>query len=79
MNGVKIVRACDRHSNETVTLRKHDTEYKTMLKWIVEFLRKLEGRAIKLLELTQFASPNLQIYFNFVLLLESVVILTLVN
>ena len=36
--------ACDRHSNETVTLRKHVTKYKNMQKWMVEFLRKYKGR-----------------------------------
>ena len=28
VNGDEIVRTCDRHSNESVTLRKHVTKYK---------------------------------------------------
>ena len=43
MKGVKIVRACDRHSNETVTLRKHVTKYKNMQKWIFDILSKFES------------------------------------
>ena len=44
MKGKEIVRACDRHSNETVTLRKHVTKYKNMRKYIPEFLIKSESR-----------------------------------
>ena len=44
----RIVRSCDRHSNETVTLRNHSTKYKNMRKWMVEFLRKFENRGIKI-------------------------------
>ena len=33
------LRACDRQSNETVTLRKHGTKYKHIQKLMVEFLR----------------------------------------
>ena len=40
--------ACNWHSNETVTLRKHVTKYKHMRKWFVEFLRKFENRGIKI-------------------------------
>ena len=39
--------ACNRHSNETLTLGKHVTKYKNMRKWKVEFLRKFENRGIK--------------------------------
>ena len=35
-----IVQPCDQHSNETMTLRKHVTKYKNMLKWMIEFLTK---------------------------------------
>ena len=48
MNRDKIVLACDRHSNETVTLRKHVTKYKHIQKWIVEFLKKSERRGEKI-------------------------------
>ena len=47
VKGDEIVRHCDRHSNETVTLRKHDTKYKNPKKWMIEFLRKCESRGIK--------------------------------
>ena len=48
MKGDEIVRPYERHSNETVTLRKHVTKYKHMRKWMVEFLRKIENRGIKI-------------------------------
>ena len=40
--------ACNRHINETVTLRKQVTKYKNMRKWMIEFLRKFENRGIKI-------------------------------
>ena len=43
----EIVLACDRHRDETVTLTKHVTKYKYMLKWMVEFLSKYQTRVIK--------------------------------
>ena len=48
MKGDEIVGHCDRHSNETVTLRKHVTKYKTMRKWTVEFLRKFRNCYIEI-------------------------------
>ena len=42
--GNQIVRPCDRHSNETVTLMKHVTNFKDMRK----FIRKFENRGIKI-------------------------------
>ena len=48
VKGDEIVRPCDRRSNETVTLKKHVTKYKNMLKWMVLFLRKLENTGIKI-------------------------------
>ena len=35
--------ACDWHSNETVTLMKHVTEYKNLRKLMVEFIIKSES------------------------------------
>ena len=61
----EIVQVCDRHWDETVTLTKHVTKYKYMRKWMVEFFSKSRVLSLKLLELTQFAWPNLSIYFNF--------------
>ena len=43
VKGDEIIRACDLHNNETVTLRKHSTKYKNMRKWMVEFFRKSES------------------------------------
>ena len=48
VKGDKIVRPCDRHSNETATVRKYATKYKHMQKWMIEFLRKIENRVIKI-------------------------------
>ena len=45
--GDEIVRACDRHCDETVTLTKHVTKYKYMRKWMVQFLSKSQSRVIK--------------------------------
>ena len=44
----EIVRACDRHWDETVTLTKHVTKYKYMRKWMVEFVSKSQSRVIKI-------------------------------
>ena len=70
MKGDEIVRPCDRHSIETVTIKKHVTKYKSMRKWMVEFLRKFENRAIKSgrdnsIFITEFYKFTV-IYFNFV-------------
>ena len=46
--GDEIIRPCDRHSNETVTLKKHVTKYKHVWKYMVEFLSKFENRNIKI-------------------------------
>ena len=46
--GDEIVRLCDRHSNETLTLRKHISKYGNMRKWMGEFLRKFENRVNKI-------------------------------
>ena len=40
--------ACDRHSNETVTLRKHVSKYKNAQKCMVKFLRKAESHGYKI-------------------------------
>ena len=63
--GNEIVRPCDRHSNETVALRKHVTKYKNKRKYIVEFLRKFENRSIKAARINSILitkSTNLQIF-----------------
>ena len=44
----EIVRACDRHWDETLTLTKHVTKYKFMRKWMVEFVSKSQSRVIKI-------------------------------
>ena len=48
VKGDEIVRPCDWHCNETVTLRKHQTKDKNMRKWMVEFLRKAESSRDKI-------------------------------
>ena len=40
--------ACNQHSNQTMTPRKHITNYKNMQKWMFEFLKKFENRGIKI-------------------------------
>ena len=63
-----------------MTLRKHVTKYKNMRKWMVEFLRKFENRAIKsgrdksilITKINRFTI----FYFNFTLCWGSVVMLT---
>ena len=40
--------ACNRHSYETVTLRKHVTKHEKMRNWMVEFIKKFESRRINI-------------------------------
>ena len=47
MKAAEIVCPCDRHSNETATLRKHVTKYKNMRKWMSNFSENLRIMAIK--------------------------------
>ena len=54
----EIVLACDRYSNETVVLRKHVSKYKHAKMDGKNFSANLTVVALKLIELTQFASPN---------------------
>ena len=48
MKGDEIVRHFDWHSNGTLTIGKHITKYKSMRKWMDEFLRKFENPGIKI-------------------------------
>ena len=57
--GDEIVRACDWHRNETVTLTKHVIKYKYMRKWMVESLSNSQSLVIKI------ARPYVSIYVNF--------------
>ena len=71
--------ACNRHSNETATLRKHVTKYKNMQKYIVKFLRKFENRGMKIARInsilfTKYINLELLILLTFCTLLGSVVI-----
>ena len=74
----ETVRACNWHTNKTVTtLRKHMLpNINTCENGWSNFSENLRVVTIKLLELTQFASPNLSVYFNFALVLGSVVMQT---
>ena len=56
---------CNRHNNETVTLRKYVSKYKNMQKWMVEFFRKFENRSIKIARVNSILitkSINLQLF-----------------
>ena len=49
MKGDEIVRPCDWHINETVSLGKqHVNKHKNIRKCMVEFLRKFENRGIRI-------------------------------
>ena len=48
MKGDEIVRACDQHRNETVTLKKHFTKYKNIRKRMVEFHGKSQSHGDKI-------------------------------
>ena len=61
-----IVGVCDRHSNETVTLRKHVTKYKNVLKWMIEFLRQSESRGDKIVLVNHILITISIVYFRFV-------------
>ena len=57
--------AYNRHSNETVTHRKHVIKYKNMQKWTIEFIRKFENRGIKIVRGNSILitkSINLQLF-----------------
>ena len=58
--------ACNRHSNETVSVRKHATKHSNMRKLMSYFPENVRIMALKSLDLTWFLSPNLSIYFHFV-------------
>ena len=65
MEGDEIVRPNDRHSNETVTLRKRITKYKNMQKLMIKFLRKFEKHGIKIARVNSIfitKSTNLQLF-----------------
>ena len=56
----EIVRPCDRHRNETVTLGKHVIpNIKKCENGFLNFIENLRIVALKLLEVTRFLSPNL--------------------
>ena len=57
--------ACNRHSNETVTVKKHVSKYKNLRKWKIEFLRKFEHRGSKIIRVNSILitkSFNLQFF-----------------
>ena len=63
MKADEIVRVCDRHRKETVTVRKHATKYKNMQKWMVEFLKN--GWSKIALVNSILITESTTIYFNF--------------
>ena len=67
MKGGEIVLTCDWHCNEIVTLRKHMLpNINTCENGWSNFSENMRFVTIKLIELTQFESPNLSIYINFI-------------
>ena len=61
----EIVRPCERHSNETATVRKHVTKYKNMRKWMVECFRKFWNRGIEIARVNSILiqkSANLELF-----------------
>ena len=76
MKGEEIVLSCDRHINETVTLRKHVTKYNHMRKWKVEFLRKFENRRIKIVRVNSIRITKSINLLKFCMVLWSAVMLT---
>ena len=80
--GDEIVRPCDRHGNETVTLRTHVTKYKNMRKWMVELLRKSENRGIKIAQVNSILITkyiNLQLFTLLFLRCLGSVVITFLN
>ena len=65
MKGDKIVRVCDRHSNETVTPEKNVTKYKHVRKSMVEILCKSDSCGIKIDLLNSIPIAKLLIFSNF--------------
>ena len=59
----EIVWACDRYSNETMTLEKNVTKYKHLRKWMVEVLSKSESRGIKIAQVNSIRITKLSIFF----------------
>ena len=57
--------ACNRHSNETLTLRKHVTKYRNMRKWMIEFFKKFDNFGIKIARVNSILiskTINLQLF-----------------
>ena len=82
MKGDEIVRPRDRHSNETVTVRKHVTKYTNMRKWIIKYLSKFENRGIKIARVNSIRiikTINLKLVTFIFYGVGSVVILTSLN
>ena len=68
-----IDEACNRHSNETVTLRKHVTKYMNMGKWMVEFFRKFKCRGTKIARINSIFMTESINLLKFCMALGSVV------
>ena len=61
--GDEIVRPCNRHRYETVTVRKYVNKYKKMWKWMVEFLRKFENLGIEIAQVISIISKSINLQF----------------
>ena len=56
---------CNRHCNETMTLWKHISKYKSIRKWMAEFLRTFENHCIKIVRVNSILiaiNINLQVF-----------------
>ena len=76
---VEIVRACGRHSNETVTLMKYLTKYKNKRKLTIEFHTKFESRDNKISRVNTIRIAKFINLLEFRTLLGSVTMLTFLN
>ena len=65
MKEYEIVQACDRHSNETATLRKHVTKYEHVLRLAAEVFTKYESRDIKIDSIKLIRNTKVSISCNF--------------
>ena len=61
----EIVQPYDQRSNETVSLRNQVIKYRNLQKWMVEFLKNIENRSIKIARVNSILiikSTNLRLF-----------------
>ena len=52
----------NRHNKKSMNLKKYDSKYKNMQKWMIEFPRKFENRGTKITLVNSILIKNLSIY-----------------